>query len=87
MPFAIRPCTRVFLLLVILTGVTYGVGELGLAGHRVALSVLALALLKGSLVGDYFMGLQGVQGPWRWVIMIWLLLLGGLIALAFGLTH
>ncbi len=86
MPFAIRPCTRVFLVLIALTGITYAVGELGLGGLPVSLSVLGLALLKGSLVGDYFMGLQGLRGLWRWVIVLWLLLLGGLIALAFTLT-
>ncbi len=86
MPSALRPCTRVFLILITLTGITYAVGELGLGGLPVSLSVLGLALLKGSLVGDYFMGLKGLRGPWRWVIVLWLLLLGGLIALAFTLT-
>jgi cytochrome c oxidase subunit IV len=86
MPSAFRPCTRVFLILITLTGITYAVGELRLGGLPVSLSVLGLALLKGSLVGDYFMGLHGLRGPWRWVIVLWLLLLGGLIALAFTLT-
>ena len=32
------------------------------------------------------MGLHGLRGPWRWVILIWLLLIGVLITTAFTLT-
>jgi len=81
-----RPCTRVFLVLIALTCATYVVGELGLSGLTAALLVLAGALLKGQLVGDFFMGLHGLRGPWRWVILIWLLLIGVLITTAFSLT-
>ena len=81
-----RPCTRVYLVLIILTFATYLVGELGLSGLTAALLVLAGALVKGHLVGDFFMGLHGLRGPWRWVILIWLLLIGVLITTAFTLT-
>ena len=81
-----RPCTRVYLVLIILTFATYLVGELGLSGLTAALLVLAGALVKGHLVGDFFMGLHGLRGPWRWVIPIWLLLIGVLITTAFTLT-
>ena len=81
-----RPCTRVYLVLIALTFATYVVGELGMSGLTAALLVLAGALFKGQLVGDFFMGLHGLRGPWRWVIPIWLLLTGGLITLAFSLT-
>lgn len=85
-PYAIRPCTRVYLVLMALTFVTFAVGQLGLGGLSVSLLVLGFALLKGQLVGDFFMGLKGIRGPWRWVIIIWLILPGGLITLAFSLT-
>jgi len=81
-----RPCTRVFLLLVALTLVTYRIGESGAGGLDVSLMVLALALVKGWLVGDYFMGLRRVRGPWRWPVVVWLLLPGTLIATAFVLA-
>ncbi len=81
-----RPCTRIFLLLVGLTLVTYLIGESGAGGLEVSLTVLALALLKGWLVGDYFMGLRRVRGPWRWPVLVWLLLPGALIASAFLLA-
>ena len=61
-------------------------GELGLGGLSFALLVLGIALVKGYLVGDFFMGLHGLSGPWRWVILIWLTLIGGLITLAFTRT-
>jgi len=85
-PYGIRPCTRIYLVLMALTFVTFAVGELGLEGLPVSLLVLGLALLKGHLLGDFFMGLNGIRGPWRWVILLWLLLPGGLITLAFSLT-
>lgn len=75
-----RNAARVYLLLLILTTVTLGVGHAGAGGLWVSLAVLVLALLKGQLIGDYFMGLKGIRGPWRWVITIWLLLVGVLIA-------
>jgi hypothetical protein len=82
----LRPCTRVYVILIALTFATYAVGELGLSGQTASLLVLASALFKGHLVGDFFMGLHGLRGPWRWVILIWLTLIGGLISLAFSLT-
>ena len=85
-PYAIRPCTRVYLVLMALTFVTFAVGQLGLKGLSVSLLVLGFALVKGQLVGDFFMGLRGIRGPWRWVILVWLILPGGLITLAFSLT-
>ncbi len=82
-PYALRPCTTVYLLLMALTGVTWLVGHLGLSGLGVALPILALALVKGQIVGDFFMGLKGIRGPWRWVIALWLLVAGILITIAF----
>lgn len=76
----------VYLLLLILTTVTLGVGHACAGGLGVSLAVLGLALLKGQLIGDYFMGLKGIRGPWRWVISLWLLLAGALIASAFAMS-
>lgn len=81
-----RPCTRVYLVLIVLTVTTFAIGQSGLGGLTLSLLVLAFALIKGQLVGDYFMGLKGIRGAWRWVILVWLLLPGGLITLAFSLA-
>ena len=82
----LRPCTLVYLALLLLTAVTWAVGRAGLSGLGVSLAVLGLALFKGHLIGDWFMGLRGVRGIWRAVIMLWLLLTGGLIGVAFMLS-
>lgn len=83
----IRPCTLVYAGLLLLTCVTWAVGRVGLEGLGVALLVLAFALLKGQLIGDWFMGLRDVRGLWRWVVVIWLVIPGGLITLAFVLSY
>ncbi len=82
----IRPCTLVYLALVLLTMVTWAVGRAGLGGLGLSLTVLGFALFKGHLVGDWFMGLRRVRGIWRAVIFVWLLLTGGLIGVAFMLS-
>jgi cytochrome c oxidase subunit IV len=73
-------------MLLILTTVTLAVGHSGAGGLVVSATVLGLALLKGQLIGDYFMALKGIRGPWRWVILVWLTLVGGLVATAFLLA-
>ena len=82
----IRPCTLAYLVLMLLTVATWAVGTAGLGGLPVSLLVLAVALLKGHLIGDWFMGLRSVRGIWRWVVAIWLLIPGGLISIAFVLS-
>lgn len=82
----IRPCTRVYLVMIGLTLVTFAIGVLGLGGLGASLSVLAFALIKGQMVGDYFMGLKGLKGIWRWVVFLWLFIPGALITTAFVLS-
>jgi len=82
----LRPCTFVYLLLMVLTFFTWYVGVSGYGGLTIAFVVLGLSLLKGHLIGDYYMGLKLVSSGWRWVIMIWLLLPGSLIAIAFYIS-
>ena len=83
----LRTCTRVYLVMIALTLVTWGIGQLGISGLWIALTVLFFALLKGQLVGDWFMGLRGLRGIWRWVVFIWLFVPGGLITVAFMLSE
>ena len=84
--YAIRPCTWVYLLLMFLTVVTWAIGQAGLSGLNISLLVLAMALIKGQLIGDYYMGLKTVRGFWRWIIVLWLLIPGALITTAFILA-
>jgi len=78
--------TGVYLTLMALTLVTFYIGENEMGGLEIALFVLGIAILKGHLVGAYFMGLSQVQGPWRWPVSIWLIIPGTLITWAFVLA-
>lgn len=83
----IRPCTLVYATLILLTVVTWAIGRSGLGGLWVSLLVLGFALVKGQLIGDWFMGLRGLRGIWRWVVLAWLTIPGGLITTAFVLAN
>ena len=81
-----RPCTMVYSVMLLLTLTTFVIGTLGMSGLWVSLLVLLLALIKGQMVGDYFMGLKRVRGLWHWVIFLWLFIPGVLIGTAFYLA-
>lgn len=83
----IRPCTLVYLIMIALTLITWWIGKTAQGGLQLSLMVLAFALVKGQMVGDWFMGLREVGGLWRWPIFIWLFVPGGLIATAFLLSY
>ena len=82
----IRPCTWVYLLLMAFTFITYLVGQSGYSGLVISLLVLLLALIKGQLVGAYFMGLGRLRGLWHWPVFVWLFIPGILISTAFYLS-
>lgn len=86
-PGVLRPCTQVWLLLLTLTFATYAAAQLGLQGKGLVLGVLAIALIKGQLVTDRFMGLRQVSGFWRPLLSAYLFIVGGLIATAFLLPQ
>ena len=73
--------------MVALTLVTWAIGRAGFSGLGVSLLVLSVALLKGQMVGDWFVVLRPLRGIWRWVIALWLLIPGTLIAIAFILAY
>lgn len=84
--FSNRYSTIVWLLLVALTLVTYAMGETGMAGSGAMLGLLLIALVKGQMVANYFMGLRHVALGWRAVMLAYFLIVGGLIALAYRLA-
>ena len=81
-----RAATIVYVILVVFTFITFFIGESGASSLTISLFVLLLALIKGELVGAYFMGLAGVRGLWRWPVIIWLFIPGILISSAFYLS-
>ena len=82
----IRVCTWAWLIMMSLTLVTYLIGQAGLSGLSVSLTVLGIALVKGQMVGDLFMGLKPVRGFWRWPVTLWLFIPGALVTTAFVLA-
>jgi caa(3)-type oxidase subunit IV len=82
-PHFIRPCTRVWLALMILTCITYAIGEAGLGGIAIMLTVLGTAVVKVELVASYFMGLRRTRWLWRGIMLGWLLLVSSLITIAY----
>ena len=83
--YAIRPCTLVWLILIVLTLVTYFAGETGMSGSGTVALVMGIAFVKGQLVADRFMALKGVVGKWRWPVTIWLVVVCSMIGVAYWL--
>ena len=81
----IRPCTRVWLVLIGLTLLALAVGKAGLGGLSIVVVLLVSTLIKTQLVADYFMGLKHSRLLWRMIVSIYLLLITGLIGLAYWL--
>lgn len=75
--------TIVWLGLLVLTALTFSIGEAGIAGERVMLLLLLIALAKGQMVANYFMGLRQAGIWWRLLVLSYFLLVGGLIAVAY----
>jgi caa(3)-type oxidase subunit IV len=85
-PHFIRPCTYIWLALMLLTGATYSIGEAGLGGLGIMLTVLGIAVVKVQMVANYFMGLRRTRWLWRGIVLGWLLLVAGLITIAYLTT-
>ncbi|MDE2368851.1 MAG: cytochrome C oxidase subunit IV family protein [Burkholderiales bacterium] len=74
--------TRAWLALLALTGISY-IGPRALAGAPLVLAGLTLAVAKGQLVVDHYMGLRRVHWGWRAAMFCYLAGVGSLVALAF----
>ncbi|MGV8892103.1 MAG: cytochrome C oxidase subunit IV family protein [Burkholderiaceae bacterium] len=79
----IKKATLQWVALLLLTGITFSLAEFGLSGRAMLLPILLVTLLKGRIVIDRFMALQGVAGPWRWIVLGWLVLVLSMIGVAF----
>lgn len=78
-----KAATIAWLFLLALTALSVSLAEARLSGGAVIAAVLFATLVKGRIVIDRFMALQGVSGPWRWVVLGWLVLVLGTIGFAF----
>jgi caa(3)-type oxidase subunit IV len=79
----LRPCTWVWLVLVALTGVSFGIGALERGGVGLMAALLAIAIFKGHLISNFFMGLRKTSALWRSVMLVWLVIVGSGIAAAY----
>jgi cytochrome c oxidase subunit IV len=79
----VRPCTWIWLLLLALSFTTYGIGKMGLGGTSVMLAVLVITFIKSELVASYFMGLRNTSLLWRGIMASYLIIVGGMIAVAY----
>ena len=79
----IRPCTRVWLALLVLTAITYGIGRMGLGGTQIVMLVLIITFIKGEMVAGFFMGLRKTSLLWRAIMASYLVIVGGGIAIAY----
>ena len=82
----LRPCTWTWLILTGLTVAVLAVGKAGLGGVGIVSLVLLSTLVKTQLVADYFMGLKRANLLWRAIVTVYLLLIVGMIGLAYWLS-
>ena len=64
-----RTATWQWAILLMLTAMTFQIARSGLSGPAFVLPVLLIILIKGNIVIDRFMELQGVAGPFRWIVL------------------
>lgn len=75
--------TIIWLVLVALTMTTFSLGEAGMSGKGVMLTLLAITMVKSQLVANYFMGLRKTRLLWRAIMFGYFVIVGSLIALAY----
>ena len=73
----------IWLILVLMTLVTYAVGKLGYGGVTVVAMLLLSVSIKGQLIIDFYMGLAHVHSRLKWVVTGWLIAVVLLIGLAY----
>ena len=84
--FFLNAAHRAWLVLLIATGITWWLGDVGAAGTAAIIAMLAVAFVKGRLVILDFMELRGAPLMWRRLFEGWLSLVSGLILLAYWIS-
>lgn len=75
--------TIIWLALLALTILTFSLGEAGMSGSRVMLTLLAITMIKSQLVVNYFMALRKTKFLWRAIMFGYFIVIGSLIAIAY----
>ena len=77
---------RAWLILIVATGITWYLGEVGAAGTWAIVTMLLIAFVKGRLVILDFMELREAPRLWRALLEGWLILVSSLILLAYWIS-
>ena len=75
--------TIIWLTLIVLTIITFSLGEAGMSGKWVMLTLLAITMVKSQLVANYFMGLRKTRFLWRAIMFGYFIIVGSLIAMSY----
>jgi cytochrome c oxidase subunit IV len=75
--------TVIWLVLIALTFMTFSLGETGMSGKYVMLTLLTITMIKSQLVANYFMALRKTKLLWRAIMFGYFIIVGSLIALAY----
>ena len=78
-----RFSTWIFLILIVLTAITYMFGEANVVGESAMLIILLITMIKSQLVAHFFMGLANCKRIWRPIMFSYFIFVGGLIAFAY----
>ncbi len=81
----LRPCTWVWLMLIVLTLAVLTVGQMGLGGITIVALLLVSTLVKTHIVADYFMGLKHGRPLWRIIMIVYIWIIVSMIGLAYWL--
>lgn len=84
--FLLDPANRAWLVILVATGATWWLGDVGAAGTGAILAMLAVVIIKGRLVIMDFMELRGAPLMWRLLLEGWISLVGALILLAYWIS-
>ena len=82
----LRPCTWVWLGLILLTFSALFIGQAGLGGTGIVGFLLLSTLIKTQMVADYFMGLKRSRRIWRAIVTLYLFIVMSLLGLAYWLS-
>lgn len=75
--------TAIWMVLVVLTILSFWFGETGQSGKGVMLMLLAITMVKSQLIAHYFMGLSKTRLLWRSIMFFYFVIVGSLIAMAY----
>ncbi len=81
-----NPAHRAWLILMIATGMTWYLGEVGAAGTWAIVAMLVIAFVKGRLVILDFMELRSAPLMWRVLLEGWLIFVSSLILIAYWIS-